>query len=174
MNVKKLFFAAMLALATASAGATTYAVWPTATEGQEQIPNEFNGWWNISAAEESIDGVSAMKCSPAAASSDAASCGWLTLGSNNFDYSLLALKDLVFDAQIVGQGQWNVRLTADGVESDVTISIPTDGAFHTVRYNVQKGWPGVYEKKGDLLFTRKNTPELVGMSASISQKTASL
>lgn len=146
MNVKKLFFAAMLALATASAGATTYAVWPTATEGQEQIPNEFNGWWNISAAEESIDGVSAMKCSPAAASSDAAAGGWLTLGSNNFDYSLLALKDLVFDAQIVGQGQWNVRLTADGVESDVTISIPADGAFHTVRYNVQKGWPGVYEK----------------------------
>ena len=63
-----------------------------------------------------------------------------------FDFSQLATLDLTFDARIDGAGQWNVRLTGGGVESDVTIAVPANGEFHKVRYNITDNWPGVAAK----------------------------
>ncbi len=147
MNMKKIIRAATLMAAYASAGATTYAVWPQATEGQEQIPNRLVDWWNFK-AEEVIDaGISVQKCSMNNKGLDAASAGWLSDEGHSFDLAQIAPKDLVLEAKIEGPGKWNVRLTSGvGNESDVTIEIPADGKYHLVRYNVQKGWPVVYEK----------------------------
>lgn len=145
--MKKIILAATLMAAYASAVATTYAVWPQATEGQEQIPLEFNHWWNLTAEEVTANGISAMKCSMTDKAQSTASSGWMTTAAMDFDFALLAPQDLVFDAKIEGPGQWVVRITAaDKVESDVAIDIPADDNFHLLRFNVQKGWPAVYEK----------------------------
>lgn len=146
MKLKQILLAAASLLVSASGFADTYAVWPAATEGETQIPNQFSFWHNFSHEIVTIDDVQAIKCWSTDGSA-AASSGWMTLASANFDFAVLADKDLVFDVKIEGQGQWNVRLTAaDQVESDVTISVPADGAFHNVRYNVAKLWPGVANK----------------------------
>ncbi|MDE6526410.1 MAG: hypothetical protein K2L75_04070, partial [Muribaculaceae bacterium] len=146
MNLKHFLVAAALLGATASATAATYAVWPIASEGETQIPNEFNGWWNFKSEVVTVGEITATKCG-SANGSEAASSGWLTTAAMEFDFSQLADHDLTLDARIDGAGQWKIRLTAaDGVESDVTIAIPSDGEFHKVRYNVSENWPGVAAK----------------------------
>ena len=142
MNLKQSLLATALVCLSASAYAETYTLWP-AQEGATQIPFEFNGWWNL--AVEDIDGT--IKGYPADPASDAASSGWMTTENMEFDFAQLAPLDLTFDAKIEGPGQWNVRLTAaDGVESDVTVAVPTDGEFHKVRINIQDEYPAVYAK----------------------------
>ncbi len=145
MNLKHFLLATALMGASASATAASYAVWPAATDGETQIPVEFNYWWNFKSEELTVGGVNATKCGSADGSA-AASAGWLTTKAMAFDFSQLANLDLTFDARIDGAGQWSVRLTGGGVESDVTIAVPADGEFHKVRYNVTENWPGVAAK----------------------------
>ncbi len=145
MKIKQWIAAAAL-LAYSSGFAATYAVWPVATDGEVQIPNDFNYWWNLGNQVVTIDNREATKCW-SANGSEAASSGWMTPATAEFDFAVLADKDLTFDAMVEGPGQWNVRLTAaDGVESDITISIPADGQFHALRYNVADIWPAVASK----------------------------
>lgn len=145
MNLKHFLLATALLGASASATAASYAVWPAATDGETQIPVEFNHWWNFKSEELTVGGVNATKCG-SADGSNAASSGWLTTEAMAFDFSQLANLDLTFDARIDGAGQWSIRLTGGGVESDVTIAVPADGEFHKVRYNVTDNWPGVAAK----------------------------
>lgn len=145
MKLKQMMLVAASLLVSASGFADTYAVWPAATDGEVQIPNEFNGWHNFNYEVQSIDGMEVTKCWKGTANSNASS-GWMTSGAQGFDYAVLADKDLNFEAKIEGPGQWNVRLTASGVESDVTIEIPRDGTFHHLTYNVAELWPGVAQK----------------------------
>lgn len=145
MNLKHFLLATALVSASASASAATYAIWPAATDGETQIPVELNYWWNFKSEEVTVGELNTTKCS-SADGSNAASAGWLTTGAMEFDFSQLATLDLTFDARIDGAGQWNVRLTGGGVESDVTIAVPADGEFHKVRYNITDNWPGVAAK----------------------------
>ena len=145
MNLKHFLLATALVSASASASAATYAIWPAATDGETQIPVELNYWWNFKREEVTVGELNTTKCS-SADGSNAASAGWLTTGAMEFDFSQLATLDLTFDARIDGAGQWNVRLTGGGVESDVTIAVPADGEFHKVRYNITDNWPGVAAK----------------------------
>lgn len=145
MNLKHFLVAAALLGATASATAATYAVWPIASEGETQIPNEINYWWNFKSEVVTVGEITATKCG-SNNGSEAASAGWLTTAAMEFDFSQLADHDLTLDARIDGVGQWKIRLTGDGVESDVSIAIPSDGEFHKVRYNVSENWPGVAAK----------------------------
>lgn len=145
MKIKQWIAAAAL-LVSASGFADTYAVWPVATDGEVQIPNEFNYWWNFRTTVDNINNREVTKCW-AGEEGSAASSGWITYEFSGFDFAALADKDLTFDAMIEGPGQWNIRLTAaDGVESDVTVAIPADGEFHSVRYNVAELWPAVANK----------------------------
>ncbi|MDE6322460.1 MAG: hypothetical protein K2L93_09210, partial [Muribaculaceae bacterium] len=140
MKIKHWIAAAAL-LVSASVSAASYAVWPVATDGEVQIPNEFNYWWNFRSSVDNINNREVTKCW-AGEEGPAASSGWITYEFSGFDFALLADKDLTFDAMVEGPGQWNIRLTAaDGVESDVTVAIPADGQFHSVRYNVAELWP---------------------------------
>lgn len=145
MNLKHFLLATALVSASASASAATYAIWPAATDGETQIPVELNYWWNFKSEEVTVGELNTTKCS-SADGSNAASAGWLTTEAMEFDFSQLATLDLTFDARIDGAGQWNVRLTGGGVESDVTIAVPADGEFHKVRYNITDNWPGVAAK----------------------------
>lgn len=145
MRLKNLLFAAAFIGMSATVSATTYAVWPVAGEGEEQIPNAFNGWYNFNHEEIADNGVTVMKCTPADVTLSNASSGWMT-EANTFDFSKIANHDLVFDAKIEGAGQWNVRLTTGGPESDMTVMIPADGQYHKVRFNVKNDYPVVYEK----------------------------
>lgn len=142
MKLKKLILAAAFMCASATTFAATYAVWPAATEGETQIPNEFNYWWNFSYEE--TDG--AIKCH-ATDNGAACSAGWMTTAASGFDFAQLAGLDLTFNAKIEGSGKWNIRITAaDGVESDATVSIPADGQFHKLRFNISEIWPAVAAK----------------------------
>ncbi len=142
MNLKQSLLATALICLSASAYAETYVLWP-GDDSATQIPYDFNGWWNIS--QDYSDGV--WKCWPTTAESNAASCGWIIYDTWDFDFSLIAPLDLTFDAKVEGAGQWNIRLTAaDGVESDVTLSVPADGQYHKVRINVKDNYPAVYQK----------------------------
>ena len=143
MKLRKLFVAAAFLCASATAFAQTYAVYPAAGDGEIQIPNFFNHWWNFTQEETTVNGVTAIKCT-ATDKGAAASSGWMTASDTNFDFALIADKDLVFDAKAEGQGNWNLRLTASGgVESDVTLAVPADGEFHKIRLNVAESYPGV-------------------------------
>lgn len=137
MKLNQWLAAATLAAAAIPANATTYALWPNATDGQEQIPYEWSHWWNATVAEVSDNGSTVMKVTTTEPG-DAASCGWMTPGTADFDYSVLADKDLVFDAKIEGAGTWAIRLTSGGAsrEMDATVAIPADGDYHSVRFNL--------------------------------------
>lgn len=145
MKIKHWIAAAAL-LVSASVSAASYAVWPVATDGEVQIPNDFNYWWNFRTSVENVNNREVTKCW-AGEEGSSASAGWITYELSGFDFALLADKDLTFDAMIEGPGQWNIRLTAaDGVESDVTVAIPADGEFHSLRYNIAELWPAVAAK----------------------------
>lgn len=133
MNLKNLLLTAAMLGASASLSAATFAIWPAAGEGETQIPNQFQSWWNLTLTETQIDGVDVLKAAPSDPNSPNASCGWMTAGGENFDYSQLADKDLVFDAMIEGAGTWAVRVTRP--DTDASISIAADGQFHAVRFN---------------------------------------
>lgn len=141
MNLKRLLSCAVVAAISATSFAATYAIWPAATEGEEQIPANFNYWWNFASEETNVDGIHAMRCW-SANGSDAASSGWM-INANTFDYTKIADLDLVFEARIDGPGSWLVRVTG-GQDADATISIPRDGTFHTVRMNVKESFPSIY------------------------------
>lgn len=147
MKIKNLLIAGLLTIAPAAAWADTYAVWPEAGEGETQIPNEFNGWYNFNHEVVDDNGVSATKCWMTISENEStASSGWMTLGSTNFDFALLAPQDLTFLAKVEGPGKWAVRLTGNGPEHDCAIEVPADGEYHKVRMNVQECFPNVYEK----------------------------
>lgn len=134
MNLKNLLLTAAMLGASASLSAATFALWPAAGEGETQIPNQFQSWWNLTLTETQVDGIDVLKAAPSDVNQPNASCGWMTAGTENFDYSQLADKDLVFDAMIEGAGNWTVRLTTP--DTDAAISVAADGRFHAVRFNV--------------------------------------
>ena len=142
MNLKKMILSAACVLASATGFSATYAVWPAATDGEIQIPNEFNYWWNLTARE--TDG--SMKCFATDKGTDCSS-GWMTSAASGFDFKALADLDLTFNVKVEGTGKWNIRITAaDGVESDVTLPVAADGEFHKMRYNIAQSWPAVATK----------------------------
>ncbi len=141
MNLKPILMAVALAGASASAMAATYAVWPAAAAGEEQIPVEFSHWWNFTSEITEIDGQQVNKCR-ATDGSAAASSGWMTPATANYDFTQLAELDLTFDAMIEGSGIWKVRLTTP--DTDQTLDIPRDGKFHTVRFNIKADFPAIY------------------------------
>jgi len=142
MKLKKWILAVAVVLLPVTAMAKTYAVWPLATEGQEQIPVEFNPWYNLATEQVEVAGATATKCFSANGSADASS-GWMCGAGTNFDFKNLAPLDLVFDVMISGPGEWHVRLTAP--DQDAVLSVPDDGQFHTVRLNIQKDFDKVYQ-----------------------------
>lgn len=147
MNLNKLLLTAAILSASVPVFAVNYAIWPAATGEDVQIPVEYDHWYNFTSGVVEINGVSATKCNATETSETTASAGWKTKSTDVFDFSVIAPMDLVFDAMVEGSGKWNVRLTTGvGQESDVTISIPADGEFHRLRYNVQTDFPSIYEK----------------------------
>lgn len=147
MNLKNLLLTATLLGASASLSAATFAVWPAAGDGETQIPNQYNHWWNFTLTETQVEGVNVLKATPTDTSLSSASSGWMTSADADFDFAQLADKDLVFDAMIEGAGNWVVRLTTP--DADAPISVAADGQFHAVRFNVANdfaavatGWAG--------------------------------
>lgn len=129
-------------LASTTSFATTYAVWPVAGEGETQIPNEFNPWWNLSSEVVNYYDMQVTQCRATNYGANA-SAGWITYSTADFDFTQLADKDLVFDAMIRGTGEWHIRLTRP--DNDAVVSVPDDGEFHQVRFNIKEVFPAVAE-----------------------------
>lgn len=150
--MKKLF---LLAAAAVIGGygmdaATRYVVFSgdELTADEVQMPTEYNGWWNMKhetvadpdAAEQNVWRFASEN------GSEAASCGyWVNYGNApaSFDLSNLTGCDLVFNAKIVGNGSWLIRVTSP--DSDARIEIPADGEYHEVRINVARDFAAVLD-----------------------------
>ncbi|MCM1066060.1 MAG: hypothetical protein NC418_00620 [Muribaculaceae bacterium] len=142
MKLKNLMLAGALALAPAMS-AQTYAVWPAATDGEIQIPVEYNHWYNNTPTVIEDGAVSVYKWTQTDSGRNEFSAGLMMNSQfNTFDFAQIADLDLVFEAKIEGPGNWVVRLTAP--DNDKKLAIPTDGEFHTIRYNIKRDFPDVY------------------------------
>lgn len=128
--------------------ATKYVVWSgdDLTADEVQIPAIYNDWWKMTNTTEddatSTEGK-AWKFASIDGTADA-SCGYQVNYENapeTFDLSLIKDCDLVFNAKIVGQGEWLIRLTTPA--ADGKIEIPADGEYHEVRFHVPTVYAGI-------------------------------
>lgn len=151
--MKKLFFAAIVALlAVASAGATNYVVWQgtALAEGDVQLPYDAYEWWQmtpgITVEDAGAPGGTALTFKSTSGGA-AASCGFY-IGDNgkSFDMSLLAQCDLVFYAKATSSANYTIRLTGNGTgDQNIPITVPADGDYHPFRINIQSELPNLYE-----------------------------
>lgn len=150
--MKKLILlgAAALMCSYSADAASKYVVWSgdALTADEVQMPAAYNGWWNMNhqtvADSDSEEGDAWRFAS--ADGSNAASCGYWVNYENapeKFDLSLIANRDLVFNAKIEGEGSWTIRLTSP--DADAVLNIPNDGKYHEVRLNVPRDFGGVLD-----------------------------
>ncbi len=136
-----------MALLPSAASAEKYVVWSgdELTADEVQLPADWYEWWKL--VNTTIDDAGSAEgkslkwtCSDGTPSASAG----IYIGDNGnlFDMSKLAVCDLVFNCKVEGTGNWIVRLTAP--DSDITLPVNADGAYHEVRFNIQNDYPDVY------------------------------
>lgn len=139
--------AAAMALLPSAASAEKYVVWSGDELASDEVllPADWYEWWKlINTTIDDADSPEGKSLKWTCNDGTAEASAGIYIGDNGnvFDMSKLAACDLVFNCKVEGTGTWLVRLTSP--DSDMQIPVTADGAYHEVRFNLQRDYPNVY------------------------------